>query len=265
MSLYRFLCISDSHLSADRQAEYFGGKPFLASEAVFARIADFDFPLDAILHCGDLVHARDAQAYPLWAELLSKTFLPFFAVVGNHDDRKSMRLLQSQSSQPDFFPGKDRYAYTQRFPDLEIHFLDSQKTSDAIAGEIDPEQIQELTLRLHNSTLPFLIFLHHPLWPVDCEWADKKMLLEDPLPLHTLLCLYQDRCLGVFSGHLHCSTSQTIDGITYTTLPSVFCDFDCLPHAQEAAAQASHSQGVHILTVDSHSRCTLLKRIECLE
>jgi Icc protein len=87
-----------------------------------------------------------------------------------------------------------------------------------------------LRMEVTASDDPLVVFLHHPVLPMDSPWMDANMLITNGEAVHQALLTISDRLLGVFLGHIHQSTQTLRDGILYTAGPSSFTQFSSYPN-----------------------------------
>ena len=82
----RFVQITDTHIGQNPEFANYGHAPFSNLEAVVVAINALRFPVDFVLHTGDVVEDRSEGAYRLARRVLSRLRVPVHYVAGNHDD-----------------------------------------------------------------------------------------------------------------------------------------------------------------------------------
>ncbi|MCC7208232.1 MAG: metallophosphoesterase, partial [Anaerolineae bacterium] len=89
----RFVHISDTHVGPTPDYEYHGHRPLAQLERLVELINALTFPVDFVLHTGDVVNSAQEVEYALAAPALARLRLPIYYVAGNHDDPAHMRRL----------------------------------------------------------------------------------------------------------------------------------------------------------------------------
>ena len=81
----RLIQFTDTHIFSDPAATFDGIDTMQSLQSVIDHARKFNWPPDAILVTGDLVHDPVEPAYQRLREMLNKTAHPVFCIPGNHD------------------------------------------------------------------------------------------------------------------------------------------------------------------------------------
>ena len=208
--------ISDTHITldapdADQRIEDF--------EAVVRDINSLDPLPDLIIHTGDIVHNGRRDEYTRSAEILSETDIPVYGMVGNKDDRQNMREAFSrfQSFSPDStFVDYAVDGYPVRLIMLDTLHEGSNK------GYFCEERLHNLNTLLSAETdRPIAVFTHHP----PCEITVGPDLIHfetgNSMPNLRNALLSSGRVVAIFSGHVHRSTTGTVEDIPVNVATAV--------------------------------------------
>ena len=209
----KIIWMSDPHFQANGTIDGLNPRVRLAAaiDHMNAHHADADF---AILS-GDLVGDDIKGDYTGIATYLAKSNIPVHPMVGNNDDRNSMRthLALPPQVMPDFI---------QYVLDTEAGTflcLDTQKLGSH-AGEICSKRSEWLgqTLDVRRDK-PAYIFMHHPPLPLNLP-AQDEIMLENAGQFLDLIGRYGN-VKHLFMGHVHRPTCGTVRGIPFATIGAV--------------------------------------------
>ena len=248
----RFLHISDTHWSKEQLAEGIDSAKRMTCLRDWIRsIRD---PIDFIIHTGDWVHrgqvpGDDGESTRAAWGILQELEIPVLTTIGNHDNRRilvdclfasvSRQLAYGNIKLQAFDKIDERLAYHFQVRDESFLVLDAR---DVLA--IDPkgrlcERQLELVHKLMSETdRRWTLFLHYPPLPLDCDWIDRTMLIENGQALHECLLPYAHRIRGVFFGHVHRPTCTWRDGILYASAGAVGMHFPNMPSDEKAIMQS---------------------------
>jgi len=168
---------------------------------------------DLYVISGDLIHDNEIF-YKDFFELCNKLKRPIYPMMGNHDKRKALRSFVKS----DLIDENGYLNYTINSYPLEIICLDTV-IEDAIEGTLSESTLEWLEKKLlNNINKPTIIFMHHP--PIEIG-----SLLFDPIKcnngkeLINLISKYKNVKEVIF-GHVHCSFSEIINGVEFSSCPS---------------------------------------------
>ena len=201
---FTLIQLSDSHVSADPDAEYRGCRPLenlKRLEAVVRSIKP-----DAIVLSGDVSEDGSAESYRLVADIVEQWGQPIAWLPGNHDDRAVME------------PALDRAGFTAgpicHFGGWQVVLLDSA-WHDRPEGELDAERLRPLDEL--DAEKPALVFVHHQPIAVASPWIDKYPLVENQRLWDKL---DPSVVKAVAFGHVHQVYEGQHQGITCLSAPS---------------------------------------------
>ncbi len=144
----RFIHVTDSHIAPDPAFTNYGHAPHANLVAVVDAINALPFPVDFVLHSGDVVQDRSEAAYRLAGSVLSRLRLPVRYVAGNHDDADILQrvLLGRSSSGPRFDSVSD-------IAGVLLAVFDSRGPNDP-SGTLTDAQLADLHGSAHRTGLP---------------------------------------------------------------------------------------------------------------
>src|SRR5271156_3132713 len=119
---------------------------------------------DVVIMTGDLVDQGDPEQYAYLKTLLAPLEIPYYLLVGNHDDRAALR--EAFSDRAELRTGGDFVHYTADIGPLRLIALDSVVPGQS-AGNLCDARLAWLEAQLETSQdKPVIVALHHP--PFEC-------------------------------------------------------------------------------------------------
>jgi 3',5'-cyclic AMP phosphodiesterase CpdA len=198
------------------------------------RINQLPFKPDFVVHTGDIANDPHPAAYALARETLSGLRLPVYYVRGNHDDAADIEMYMAMGPKSDLSADKGRLAYAFEVKGVRFLVFDTQGPAQSQPqGFISAEQLKVLRQEAAAEGPPLVIFLHHPLLPMDSPWMDANMLVLNGEEVHSALLPARNRIRGVFHGHTHQSTQTLCDGIFYVAAASNLTQFASWPNDED--------------------------------
>ena len=94
---------------------------------------------------------------------------------------------------------------------------------------------------------PLVVFLHHPVLPMDSPWMDANMPIMNGEEVHDALSAARNRIRGVFFGHIHQSIQTTRDSIQYVAAPSSVIQMTSWPSDIEVGLQEDEQPGFNFV------------------
>ncbi len=176
---------------------------------------------DGVVLSGDLVDSGDAAEYARLAGLLAPLSIPYWLMVGNHDDRGKLRRAFPGLPR---LPGEDGFLqYAVDFPELRLLLLDSLRPGTP-AGELCPQRLAWLAAELAAAPdQPTIVFVHHPPFATGSPLLDYARLLNgDDLGA---IVEGHECVLLVASGHIHRVTHCRWHATDAMTAPSTAHQF----------------------------------------
>lgn len=252
-----FALIADAHVGPEKPYEGVVRKLSRHSLDYLAELTDElqQHKLDFVVQLGDFIEddddiSADRANFCAGQAVLSRLQSPLLNVIGNHDQ---VNLSQAELCR---LTARERLYYSQDIGGLHCVVLFSSSV-DHTDIHIDSLQRQWLAADLAATSLPVVVFLHHPvdeqslLGNVWFERYPDYCFVEERQEVRQILS-GSGKVLAVFTGHVHQNSHSTIDGVHYLTVQSLVERV-----AEPELASRSHS----FVTVDS-SAALLSVRVE---
>lgn len=218
--------ITDTHLGEPGPGEH-GADEHHNWQTVLADLSTRQ--IDKVVFGGDIGLFSE---YPNFFEAL-KDYDDLMVTPGNHDTSAHVRQFFPQRHSPSGFYG------SEEDDDFKWIFLDSS------TDKISPEQIDWLKQQLVSSK-EILLFVHHPILPVDTP-VDRKYPLENRDEIKSLL-LGHTKKVTVFCGHYHIEDASSEANITQYVTPAV--SYQVKKGTQEIEGDATYF-GYRMIYLDS--------------
>jgi Icc protein len=249
----RFIHISDTHIAPDPGFTRDGASATASLEGLVEAINGLRFPIDFVLHTGDVAEDRSEGAYRLARGILSRLRLPVHYVAGNHDDPGLLqRVLLGRE------PSRARLDYRLEIGGIQVAVLDSRGPRDP-AGTLTDEQLESLRKLCVPAGPPLVIAIHHPPLPLDTPWLDEgwqiaagrtpNMLIDRGTEFQDAVVPARERLRGVFFGHVHRAFEIHHRGILYVSAPSGFNQLLSWPDQAAPGASPAEPAGFGVVTV----------------
>ena len=256
-----FVHISDTHLHHD--PTYTGNftdiLPRPGVEAMVQQINALPFPVDFVLHTGDVMTDPEEDAdYDVARGVLGALRHPVYYLAGNHDRADSIqRVLMGRTT---VTPHLD---YTFEANGVQFICLDSSIADPEIHhGQLDETQLHWLeSLISAEDTRPLVVAVHHHALPLAVPWLD-RIVLRNGEQLHALLLKARDRLRGVFFGHIHESTVTVRDGISYYSVLSGWFQTRTWYNQVEPHNEPLHYPGFNVVTVTDQETFVRYYRVD---
>ncbi len=253
MVLLRFVHISDTHISADPGFAHYGHGSLSNLKNLINAINALTFPVDFVLHTGDIAEDRSEEAYRLARRVLDGLRAPIHYVAGNHDDADAMqRVLLDRA------PEDRRLDYGFSAGGVRVEVLDSRGPKDP-EGTLTDGQLEAIRAVCVPHGPPLVICLHHPPFPLDSLWLDEgwmtpkgrtpTMLLDRGAEFLEALSPARDRIRGVFFGHVHRAYQVMHGGILFSCAPSAFAQLFTWPDLDRPAGAPFEPAGFNLVTI----------------
>ena len=140
---------------------------------------------DAVIMTGDLVDQGDPEQYAHLKTLLAPLQIPYFLLVGNHDERTALRAAFADRAE--LHSGGEFVHYAVDIGALRVIALDSM-VPGASAGNLCDARLAWLATQLDAAQgKPTVVALHHP--PFVCGIGHMDELRLDPIAADRLAAL----------------------------------------------------------------------------
>ena len=228
---FSFIQITDHHLGSTEQTYNHGYATAYALSRLMDHLAEAEaWGADFLICTGDLVNNGTGDEYAFFRRLVGLQGtaaapgplalsrgglrnLPAYFIPGNHDVRPV--FLSS------FFSGAPAAGANMAFEHKGMQFLCLDFGTGRRAGEVLPETLAFLRLRLGGGR-PSVLFMHYHPVPVGIPWLDAAL----PERIESFWdVLASGRVLGVFFGHAHTTVDTRVRGIPVMGLRSTNFQF----------------------------------------
>jgi 3',5'-cyclic-AMP phosphodiesterase len=221
-TVIKFGIVGDIHCGPDTEC-LLGSRAPAMLEAFGEAMREFrpDYIVDLGDRINDVAAGQDRQRSTWVREQLLGIGVPVFHVLGNHD------VVNLTKAELAAVLGKRSPFEAEDLDGVRLVVLDSQDPSfERTGGGIGPEQQSWLAQTLTETTLPAVVFCHHPLdeQGLDGHWYfaahPAHAFVHERVPVRKIL-ERSEMVLVVFSGHLHWTRATVLNGIPYVTLGSL--------------------------------------------
>ncbi|MBD2857490.1 3',5'-cyclic-AMP phosphodiesterase [Spongiibacter sp. KMU-158] len=213
--------ISDCHLGASAEDALLGMNTEQSLDAVLDALRQHETAIDLIVVSGDLAADGEPEAYRRALAKLQGLAPQILWLPGNHDTPEVMREIA-----PEQMP------LLADCGGWQIALLDSH-VPGKVGGSLKPAELSQLAEQL-SADKPALIFMHHHLLPVGCEWLDAQRI--DNADLLLALAEQTPAVKAMVSGHVHQQWQQEFAHLQLLTSPSTCIQF--APKSKKFALEA---------------------------
>ncbi|HUO82628.1 MAG TPA: 3',5'-cyclic-AMP phosphodiesterase [Gammaproteobacteria bacterium] len=210
------LQITDPHLFAHDGGEIEGVNTQTSLSAVLAGAqARADWPPQAVLATGDLVHDHTRAGYERFRTNLAGFGLPVYCIPGNHDEPGLMREMLDTA--PFQFCGAAEYG-PWAIAMLDTHLPGSN------GGRLGDSELARLDALLAGwPDRHVLVCLHHQPVPMGSPWID-SLGIEDVDELLAIVARHGN-VRALLWGHVHQESDRMRDGLRLMSTPSTCAQF----------------------------------------
>ena len=210
------LCqFSDPHIVAEGALSYGTVDTPRMLERCIRKILALPRRPDAVIVTGDLTDHGTAAEYGVLRELLQPLSMPLFLVVGNHDERGTLRAAFPHHR---YLAGEDDFVqYVVEEFALRLVVLDTV-IPGAPGGVLCERRLQWLDQTLAASDRPTIIAQHHPPLATGISAMDRMSLAEPESEARVVSRYpYVER---IISGHVHRAIHARFAGTISSVCPS---------------------------------------------
>ena len=212
----KFIHISDIHL-VSKDGPLNGSFPSERLEKCLDDILKWHADAEFCVISGDLSEFAEKEAYQSLKNKLQEFPIPFFLMIGNHDDRDLFQTVfpDNQSDQNNFV----QTSIETR--EAIFLFLDTKKQGENVHdGELCEKRLAWLKRQLIDAgAKQTYLFMHHPPFEIGIPYMDKIRLFGAEQFLSTLV--NGENIRHIFFGHVHRTTFVKWHGYTFSSLTSL--------------------------------------------
>jgi Icc protein len=242
--------LTDTHVLEDGEAQFLDNNGMLA-QAISSLNAENPKP-DAVIGTGDLTNwAREAQ-YEKLAELFAELDLPFFPMVGNHDDRALLK-----QTFPDVPWAEGGHAsWMTDIDGVRVVALDSTDPGrNGAAFDRERRVWLESALETDGATI---LAMHHPPFTTGVDWMDAQGFIGIE-SLHEVIADNADTIVRIVCGHFHRPVVTTVSGVTTSVCPATVhhIQLDLVPGSEPSLIRDPRGYQLHLVDgtdVVTHTR-----------
>ncbi|MDE1183871.1 phosphodiesterase [Paraburkholderia sp.] len=210
--------ISDLHIKRPGALAYrrVDTAPFLAR--CIAALNALEPRPDAVIMTGDLVDQGDPEQYAHLKTLLAPLEIPYFLLVGNHDDRDALR--DAFPERAELRSGGEFVQYAVDVGAMRVIALDSM-VPDQSAGDLCDARLAWLETQLDACAgKPAVVALHHPPFVCGIGHMDELRLAPAAAArLEALIARYPN-VERVICGHVHRPMFVRFGGTIASAVPA---------------------------------------------
>jgi 3',5'-cyclic AMP phosphodiesterase CpdA len=225
-----------------------GGVPAsVANRALVEAVNALPFPLDFILHTGDVMTDPDTvDEYETARAMFTQLRAPVYFLRGNHDHLDGLRTLM-----PTVTAAHGTLDYVIEHNGVRVVCVDSATHGEDHGGCLSAEQLVWLeTALLTEPEKPLLAAIHHLPMKLENDVLDFFGVANGDA-VHTIYKKAAPRLQAVFFGHIHQIIDVVQDGVLYTTVPSPVSQPNILPGGLQGAGHHAPSPGFSVVVVTS--------------
>lgn len=245
--LVTFIHISDTHIhtNPNHSRDFAQYPPNLGAKALVQTINQLPYPVDFILHTGDVVYDPVPEMYSIARDILSQFKYPVHYVAGNHDAAGALQNTLIQKGDTNL-----QVHYTFEVNGVQFAIVDSNGASTPPAGHFTESQLAWIrTICNADDPRPLVIATHHNVLPVGVPWLDEYMGVTNWWEFHQAILPARRRIRGVFFGHVHQNIDVVRDGILYASTLSSWVQFLAHPSLERTTADPLAEPGFSLVMV----------------
>jgi len=210
----KIIQISDTHLMPCKN-DLNGLNPTKNLESCIESINKFHADSEFCIITGDLTDRGDFEAYNDLRKILQKLKIPFYPIIGNHDQREIFLEV---------FPEVqiDEYGFIQRsirIPLGNILLLDTVEQGKDW-GSFCKKRETWLRKQLKNTgDKSVYLFMHHPPFKIRIPALDRINIKKDSIRFQKIINEFSN-IKHIFFGHVHRPITGSWFGIPFNAIPS---------------------------------------------
>ncbi|AOK22944.1 phosphodiesterase [Burkholderia ubonensis] len=242
--------ISDLHIKRPGQLAYQRVDTAAALARCIARLNALEPRPDAVLVTGDLVDFGRDDEYAQLRDLLAPLEIPYYLMVGNHDDRAALR--RAFADRPEW-QDSEFVQYAFDVGAVRVLALDSQVPGTS-AGDLCDARLAWLAAQLDAARdRPVIVALHHPPFASGIGHMDALRLAPAAAAKLDALLRGYPNVERVLCGHVHRTMFARFGGTIASAVPAPAHQvaFDLRDNAPSAFRLEPPAFAVHRHTPDA--------------
>ncbi|RQS73088.1 phosphodiesterase [Burkholderia sp. Bp8963] len=209
--------ISDLHIKRPGQLAYRRVDTAAALARCIARLNALEPRPDAVLVTGDLTDFGHDDEYRHLRNLLAPLEIPYYLMVGNHDDRAALRRVFAD--RPEWQDG-EFVQYALDVGAVRVIALDSQVPGTS-AGDLCDARLGWLAAQLDAAReRPVIVALHHPPFASGIGHMDALRLAPEATAKLDALLRGHPNVERVLCGHVHRTMFARFGGTIASAVPA---------------------------------------------
>ena len=207
--MFKFIHLTDTHVIGGDDL-LFGANPRRRLELAVESIATDHADAAFVVITGDLTHWGDQAAYKAFYDRINALPMPYYLMMGNHDDMGIMNLAFTQME-------FDENGYLQQKLETPVgpFILTDTKAPKGHHGEYCEKRLDWLNKTLSGLKQPGLLFMHHPPFDVGITSLD-RIRNRDGEKLLPVLERHRDKIRHMLFGHVHRVISGNWHGFSFS-------------------------------------------------
>lgn len=202
----KFLVVGDPHVKSSSVAT--GGNARLTQIVNYADTTNVDF----IVFLGDMADDGRNNTFHIVKKILKNLTVPYYVVIGNHDIYSSPNNFEAN-----FGPME----HIEHVKDYQLLFAGMWNETNTIDPNTHGKVLLHWSFNFDsaNKSEPTLVFLHGPTIgpPPDCIECKWDKFFGYAFSMQPELDKFPN-LMGVFSGHVHYDSDQTVKGVRHVTV-----------------------------------------------
>ncbi|KVO12176.1 metallophosphatase [Burkholderia ubonensis] len=242
--------ISDLHIKRPGQLAYQRVDTAAALARCIARLNALEPRPDAVLVTGDLVDFGRDDEYAQLRDLLAPLEIPYYLMVGNHDDRAALRRAFADRRE---WQDSEFVQYAFDVGAVRVLALDSQVPGTS-AGDLCDARLAWLAAQLDAARdRPVIVALHHPPFASGIGHMDALRLAPAAAAKLDALLRGHPNVERVLCGHVHRTMFARFGGTIASAVPAPAHQvaFDLRDNAPSAFRLEPPAFAVHRHTPDA--------------
>lgn len=245
--LVTFIHISDTHIHHDprHSRDFADYPPNKGAEALVETLNNLPYPIDFVLHTGDVVYDPVPRMYYSARDILNKLRYPIHYLAGNHDAPGSLQNTLIQQGNASL-----QVHYTYEVNGVQFVCVDSNGPATPPAGYFTDAQLTWLRgVCTADDPRPLVIATHHNVLPTGIPWWDDYMGVKNGDAFHRAILPAKHRIRGVFFGHVHQHVDMYKDGILYASTASSWTQLNAYPMMKKTMSEKGAPPGYSLVMI----------------